>query len=127
MKKITSSILIIITVIVKYIIIVIDRFAMSPFIGVDLPQLKKVMKVDEITNDEEIGRQVVIEMEHETMYRNDYLPRARKRAWTVITTTAALYLFFTLSWYYLALGTGVIFTIALSYYAFKWITKKRNK
>ena len=81
MKNKLTSTIVIFRAIFTYFRVDVDRFAMAPFVGVDLPSLKnKSFVVDENTPDDQIETSVIEDDNHEAMYRDVYLPRARKRS-----------------------------------------------
>lgn len=109
MKQKITGILIILKAIVTFIIVIIDRFTMSLFIGIELPPIKnKAIKIDENTTDEQIHKSEIDDNNHEIMYRDVYLPKARKRTKNVIITAISIYLFNILSWTILLLITSAI-------------------
>lgn len=92
-----------------YIHVVIDRFTMAPFVGVDLPTVKnKKIVIDENTTDEQIDQSVIDDEKHLKMFRDEYLPKARRRSTKIIIAAIAVYLFTILSWTILLIITSAI-------------------
>ena len=99
MKKAINKTYLFLKAITVYLVIVIDRLTMSFFIGVDLPQFRKRdIIVSETTTDEQIGRSVDRQIEHDEMYKLEYLPRSKKRVTILICALFAGYLLSFIPW-----------------------------
>jgi len=112
MKKVLTVTMIVLRGILMYVIVVIDRLAVSFLINIELPGLKKKPLVaDENTTDEQIAQSVIDEEKHDIMYIKEYFPKARKRSLTAVTIALSYYLFTILSWTIILL---IIAAIAVS-------------
>ena len=127
MKKALTTLLIAIRVITVYLTVVIDRLTMALFIGVDLPPFaKKDIIVDENTTDDQIAESIKDEQQHELMFRNEYLPKARRRAWKAITLSLGLYFFIILSWLkVLIVVSTVVLLVIVHYLTMRIINRKK--
>lgn len=130
MKKAITTFIIVIRAILLFLIVVIDRFTMALFIGVPLPDMnykKDVPKVDENTTDDQIEQIVDLEDRLKTSYVKDYIPKARRRALTIISTLTSYYLFTILSWTTLGIVAGTAALIVTSILVSRRFTRKRDK